>query len=674
MLSKILVVYLALLMKHVASDHVDFKYNGFSNANMRVDGIAEITPSGLLRLTKAPENENYEKGHAFYRDPINLKNSSNGNVLSFSTTFVFAIAPRYPIIGMPGMAFVLSPSKDLHGAQAGRYLGLLNSSNNGNVSNHIIAIELDITISSEFGDINDNHVGIDINSLRSVNASMVSYYAKEKGGFKNLSLISGEPMQVWVEYNGVDQKLDVTLSPINVPKPSFPLLSSKVNISMVVADQMYAGFSSSAGQFATFHYVLGWSFKSNGQAQALNLSSLPRLPRIGPKKKPKNLTIGLPLILTALALTAISCTVYIVSRRIKFAEILEDWELQYGLHRFSYKDLFVATKGFRDQALLGSGGFGRVYKGVLPNSKTEVAVKKISHESTKDMREFIAEIVSISKLRHRNLVPFLGYCRRKGELLLVSEFMPNGSLDKLLFDQPKSILNWSQRFQTIKGVASGLFYLHEGWEQLIIHKDVKVSNVLLDSKMNGRLGDFGLPRLYDQGTDPRGNRVVGTLGYIAPELAKTGKETRSTDVFAFGTILLEVACGRRPIERRASANELVLVDWVLQCWRKGLILQTRDPNLETAGYVVEEMELVLKLGLLCSHPVSAARPSMRQVIQFLEGRVAVPELELQRFSDSVLAGGNDDGFDDFVMSYPSSVNKDFSQFPSAVDSLLSRGS
>ena len=156
-------------------------------------------------------------------------------------------------------------------------------------------------------------------------------------------------------------------------------------------------------------------------------------------------------------------------------------------------------------------------------------------------------------------MPLLGYCRRKGELLLVYDYMSNGSLDKYLFNQPHVTLSWSQRFQVIKGAASGLLYLHEGWDQVVIHRDVKVSNVLLDGELNGRLGDFGLARLYDHRTDPQTTHVVGTLGYLAPEYTRSNKATTSTDVYAFGAFMLEVACGRRPIQ----ANEdSILVDWV----------------------------------------------------------------------------------------------------------------
>ncbi|XP_058099354.1 L-type lectin-domain containing receptor kinase SIT2-like isoform X2 [Magnolia sinica] len=369
---------------------------------------------------------------------------------------------------------------------------------------------------------------------------------------------------------------------------------------------------------------------------------------------------------------AISTIGLIVRRKIKFTEILEDWEHQYGPHRFSYKDLFMATKGFTDKELLGFGGFGRVYRGILSDSKMEVAVKRVSHESRQGMREFISEIVSLGRLRHRNLVQLLGYCRRKRELLLVYDFMPNGSLDKFLFDHPKSMLSWNQRFRIVKGVASGLLYLHEEWEQVVLHRDIKASNVLLDREMNGRLGDFGLARLYDHGTDPQTTHMVGTFGYLAPELTGTGKVTTSTDVFAFGAFMLEVACGRRPINPRSSSEEMILVEWVSECWRKGTILAAADPKLGL-DFEVEEMELVMKLGLLCSHPSSAERPTMRQVMQFLDGDAPLPKLSWHGLGAAILAVGHLKGTDDLRLLYPSSFEQGFASTSSVMESVLSGG-
>ncbi|KAK8303572.1 hypothetical protein V6Z11_D04G159400 [Gossypium hirsutum] len=663
-----LAILLTLLLTSLADmDDVGFIYNGFLSANLSLDGIAKLTSCGLLKLTN--ETGRYEKGGAFYPHLINFKNSTNRSVSSFSTTFVFAIISESQAFGGHGIAFAISPTRGHPEAVPYEYLGLFNESNNGNGTNHVIAIELDTVQSDNFNDINNNHVGIDINGLNSTYSFPAGYYKDGSRQFRNLSMIDGKRIQIWVEYHGREKRMDVTLAPSGVSKPKTPLLSSPLDLSSIVNSEMYVGFSSSTGALISSHYVLGWSFKMNGQAQELTLSRLPKLPRLGPKKKSRLLTNGLPLVLASVILAGVSSVVYFVRRKRKFAEIVEDWELEYGPHRFKFKDLYVATKGFKDKELLGAGGFGRVYKGVLPTTKLEVAVKRVSRESKQGMKEFIAEIVSIGRLRHRNLVQLLGYCRRQGELLLVYDYMPNGSLDKYLYNQPKLTLNWSQRFRVIKGVASGLFYLHEEWEQVVIHRDVKASNILLDSGLNGRLGDFGLARLYDHGTEPQTTHVVGTVGYLAPELTRTGEATPCTDVFAFGAFLLEVACGRRPISQ--SSTDVILVDWVYSCWRKGDILEAKDPNLGS-DCVAEEVELILKLGLICSQSEPEARPTMRHIVQFLEGDIPFPRMSSLRLSSGI-AFSHRTGFDEFAMLYTSSLNNKFSHSSSAEASLLSGG-
>ncbi|GMP50854.1 hypothetical protein CsSME_00017298 [Camellia sinensis var. sinensis] len=662
-------VCLLLLLPLAASEDFGFTFNGFRSSNLTLDGVAEFTPNGLLALTNGTKQQ---IGHAFFPNPITFKTSPNSPSLSFSTTFVFSIIPQYPNLSGHGIVFIVSPTRALPEALPSQYLGLFNKNNNDNASNHFVAVELDTIYNSEFNDIDENHVGIDINSLVSKKSERAGYYDDQNGQFHNLTLISGKEMQVWVDYDGVKKQMNVTMAPINTAKPRKPLCSMFYDLSSIVNETMYVGFSSSTGSVETSHYVLGWSFQLNGEARPLDLSRLPKLPRIGPKKISKFLTIGLPIICLMSVFGVMAGVVFYVRRKRKFAEVLEDWELAYGPHRFKYKDLYIATKGFREKELLGIGGFGKVYRGILPVSKIEIAVKRVSHESRQGMREFVAEIVSIGRLRHRNLVQLLGYCRRKGELLLVYDYMPNGSLDKFLFGQPKSTLNWQQRFRVIKGVASGLFYLHEEWEQVVVHRDVKASNVLLDSDLNGRLGDFGLARLHDHGTDPQTTHVVGTLGYLAPEHTRTGKATTSADVYAFGAFLLEMGCGRRPIEPSAPIEHLILVDWVFSLWSGGEIFRAIDPKLGSE-YVAEEVELVLKLGLLCSHSEPAVRPSMRQIVQFLEGDVQLPELTCLEISATGLTFAKRERFDDFAMAYPSSMEKAFSQSSSVAESLLSGG-
>ncbi|CAD5167186.1 unnamed protein product [Musa acuminata subsp. malaccensis] len=633
------------------SESHEFIFNGFRGANLTLDGVASITSSGLLRITNATTQV---KGHAFRPSPLRFRDQTTGKIFSFSTTFVFGFIPELANLSGHGIVFLISPTKDFSRAFGSRFLGLFNPSNNGNSSDHILGIELDTIYDPEFQDIDDNHVGIDINSLTSNSSHTAGYYADDSGLFKALSLINGEALQVWIDYDAQEMLLNVTLASIQMTKPQKPLLSAIIDLSSVLTGPMYVGFSSSTGSLLTSHYILGWSFKMNGVAQALDYSLLPSLPRVRPKRGSKALTISLPLASAGLVLIVVGVVAFIVRWRIKYAEVREDWELEYGPHRFSYKDLYEATKGFEDEDLLGIGGFGKVYKGVLQTSKSEIAVKRVSHESRQGMREFVAEIVSIGRLRHRNLVQLLGYCRRKGELLLVYDYMPNGSLDKFLYGQDKPTLDWATRFRIIKGVASGLLYLHEDWEQVVIHRDIKASNVLLDHELNGRLSDFGLAKLYDRGTDPQTTGIAGTMGYLAPELPRTGKATTMTDLFAFGVFILEVACGRRPVDSMADEQHLVLLDWVVDNWRKGSILETRDPRLGEE-LVVEEVELVLNLGLLCSHPLPAARPSMRQVVRYLEGHAPLPELSPTYLSFGGLALLRNDGFDEYCMSYPSSV-------------------
>uniref|UniRef100_A0A0E0GUD1 Protein kinase domain-containing protein n=1 Tax=Oryza nivara TaxID=4536 RepID=A0A0E0GUD1_ORYNI len=617
----------------VANGAVDeFAYNGFAGAGdgeLVLDGAASVTPDGLLRLTGGSG----EKGHAFYARSLGFRNGSGGGggVRSFTSTFVFGIMSSFTDLAGHGIAFAVSSTRDFSGAAAAEYLGLFNRATNGDpASGRVLAVELDTMYTPEFRDIDDNHVGVD----------------------------------VWVEYDAGDARLDVTLHQLTKPKPARPLLSVKpANLSAAFSDQMYVGFSSSTGSDDTSHYVLGWSFSLSGIAQDLDYAKLPSLPPVtatAASTKHMPVKIWLPVSLSVTVVAAIVMfLLFRRQRRAIYVELVEDWEVEFGPHRFAYKDLHKATKGFHDDMVLGVGGFGKVYKGVMPGSGIDVAIKKICHDSKQGMREFIAEIVSLGRLRHRNIVQLLGYCRRKGELLLVYDYMINGSLDKYLYGEGKPILNWAQRINIIKGASSGLLYLHEEWEQVVIHRDIKASNVLLDSNMNRRLGDFGVARLYDHGAEPSTTTIVGTMGYLDPELTRTGQATTSSDVFAFGAFVLEVVCGRRPVQPRAAAGgeRLVLVDWVLRSWRSGEIAGAVDARLG-GGFAAGEAEAMLKLALLCTHRLPAARPGMRRVVQWLDGGGGDVLDQLSPGHMDVAAPAflchDDDDDDDFVaMSFPS---------------------
>ena len=623
-----LLLFLTLHRLRLAAAAVDqFTFDGFAGANLTLDGTAAVTADGFLRLTNGTT---LLKGHAFYPSPLRFRRdaASGGGARSFSAAFVFGIASEYADLSSPGLAFVVAKSKDFSAALQSQYMGLANAANNGNATNHFLAVELDTIVNAEFGDMSNNHVGINVNGLVSRVADNAGYYEDGTGAFRNMSLLNRTAAQVWVDFDARASLVNVTMAPLELPKPRKPLLSTAVNLSAIIeGEEAFVGFSSSTGVVSSRHYVLAWSFKmDDGPAPPLNISKLPALPVAIPKPDPsKTLKIVLPIASAALVLALVIAVLVIRRRWHKYAELKEDWEATFGPHRFSYKDLFHATSGFCDERLLGIGGFGRVYRGVLPVSGVEVAVKKVSHESRQGMKEFVAEVATIGRLRHRNLVQLLGYCRRQGELLLVYDYMPNGSLDKFLHHRNSLILNWGQRFRIIRGVACSLLYLHEDWEQVVLHRDIKASNVLLDAEMNGRLGDFGLARLYDHGTDPHTTHVVGTMGYLAPEVGHTGRASKASDVFALGVFMLEVACGRRPVVQDEHGDHHLLVDWVAEQWRRGTVVDTVDPRLR-GDFAVEEAGLVLKLSLLCSHPLPGARPGIRQITQFLDGSAPLPEL------------------------------------------------
>ncbi|CAN6830831.1 unnamed protein product [Brassica oleracea] len=454
-----------MIMSHKIVSHVLFMVTLFCFTENSYGKLIMEGPAGYMNgFTTLTNTKKHAYGQAFEESPFPFKNSTNGTLTSFSFTFFFAIVPEHK-------------NKGSHDS-----------------SNHIIAVELDIHKDDEFGDIDDNHVGININGMRSKISASAGYY---------------------------DQK------------------------ALIVA------------------------------------------------------------------LAASALTVFFYKRHKKVLEVLEEWEIECGPHRFAYKELSKATNGFKH--LLGKGGFGQVFKGTLQGSETKIAVKRVSHGSSQGMREFMAEIATIGRLRHPNLVRLLGYCRYKEELYLVYDFMPNGSLDRYLYaESDQEQLTWDQRFKIIKDVSSALAYLHHGWLQVVVHRDIKPANVLIDDKMNASLGDFGLAKLYDQGSEAQTSRVAGTFGYMAPELMRTGRPTTGTDVYAFGVFMLEVSCGRKLFEPRAEPEEVVLADWTINRWENGDIVEAASERI-IQDHDKGQLELVLKLGVLCSHQAEENREDGKMV-------------------------------------------------------------
>nr|TKR98392.1 lectin protein kinase [Populus alba] len=259
---------------------VEFLFNGFngSEANFTLDKVSITKPSGLLRLTNKTQNA---VGHAFYSEKVRMLNrssSSSMNASSFSTAFVFQIISPSKGEGGFGFAFTLSPSDRLPEAEAGHYLGLFNSTNDGFSSNYIFAVEFDtVNGFNKSTDSVGNHVGININSVDSKAGKPAAYNddVNRLDSSEELMLDSGKPIQAWVEYNGVTKRINVTIAPMDHDKPIQPLISFQQDLSTYVKEDMYVGFSASTGNKASSHYILGWSFSTKGEAPLLNLSRLP---------------------------------------------------------------------------------------------------------------------------------------------------------------------------------------------------------------------------------------------------------------------------------------------------------------------------------------------------------------------------------------------------------------
>ncbi|PON85820.1 S-receptor-like serine/threonine-protein kinase [Trema orientale] len=292
---------------------------------------------------------------------------------------------------------------------------------------------------------------------------------------------------------------------------------------------------------------------------------------------------------------------------------------------FDFGDILVATDNFNITNKLGQGGFGSVYKGKLHDGR-EIAVKRLSSSSGQGIEEFKNEISLISKLQHRNLVKLFGCCIEKEERLLIYEFLPNKSLDFFVFDPTRRArLTWATRFNIIHGVARGLLYLHRDSCLRIIHRDMKVSNILLDEKMNPKISDFGLARIF-QGTLDLANthRVVGTLGYMSPEYAMGGVFSEKSDVFSFGVLLLEIVSGRKNANFHYYDQHLSLISLAWQLWSESRALDLVD-ELLTKSYPSVEVMRCIHVGLLCVQDHAADRPSMPDVVLMLSKETDRPQ-------------------------------------------------
>ncbi|XP_022877603.1 G-type lectin S-receptor-like serine/threonine-protein kinase At4g27290 isoform X1 [Olea europaea var. sylvestris] len=292
---------------------------------------------------------------------------------------------------------------------------------------------------------------------------------------------------------------------------------------------------------------------------------------------------------------------------------------------FDLYTISKATNNFSVNNKLGEGGFGHVYKGLFEEGQ-EIAVKRLSRNSFQGLDEFKSEVICIAKHQHRNLVKLLGCCIEGEEKMLIYEYMPNRSLDLILFDPMQSaVLDWPKRFHIINGIAQGLMYLHQDSRLRIIHRDLKASNILLDSDMNPKISDFGLARCFGGNeTGANTSRVVGTYGYMSPEYAIDGHFSVKSDVYSFGVLVLEIVSGKRNrgFSHRDHHHNLLGHAWRL--YKEGRSLELVNAHLDVSGYLSEVLRSI-HVGLLCVQQCPQDRPSMSVAVSMLANEGLLPQ-------------------------------------------------
>ncbi|XP_060674801.1 L-type lectin-domain containing receptor kinase IX.1-like [Ziziphus jujuba] len=580
------------------------------NPNVLYQGAAE--PSvGAVELI---DNVNYlcRVGRVISADRVRLWDAGTRKLSDFTTHFSFYIDTLGRTPYGAGLAFFLAP----HGFQippnsAGSFLGLFNTTTSDSTKNQIVHVEFDSFADTEW-DPTYEHVGINNNSVSSV--VTIPW---------NASFHSGDTADVWINYNATTHNLSVSwMYQKTSNAKENTSLSYQINLMEVLPEWVTVGFSAGTGRYIERNVLQSWDFSSSLDIKETDNQNS------GKTKLVVALTVSGGVLIAGVVMAFVLWKRKKKNREetetVNTTSINVDLERGAGPRRFSYLDLVSATNNFSNDKKLGKGGFGTVYKGYLKDLNMVVAVKKFSGGSKQGKKEYITEVKVISSLRHRNLVQLIGWCHDKGEFLLVYEFMPNGSLDSHLFGK-KSLLVWGVRYKISLGIASALMYLHEEWEQCVVHRDIKSSNVMLDANFNVKLGDFGLARLMDHELAPKTTGLAGTLGYMAPEYISTGRASKESDVYSFGVVALEITTGRKSADRIEEDSEIGLVEWVWNLYGKGKLEMVVDEKLHME-FDPRQVECLMIVGLWCAHPDQSLRPSIRQAIHVLNFEAELPNL------------------------------------------------
>ncbi|KAK9111353.1 hypothetical protein Scep_018872 [Stephania cephalantha] len=332
---------------------------------------------------------------------------------------------------------------------------------------------------------------------------------------------------------------------------------------------------------------------------------------------------------SALSLAIVAIFVYLYRRVHEKHDIFVDvaaedeCKVSYGqLKKFSWRELQLATDNFSENNVIGQGGFGKVYKGVLLDRRVIAVKRLIDYHNPGGEAAFHREVELISVAVHRNLLRLIGFCTTASERILVYPFMKNLSVAYRLRDlKPgENGLDWATRKHVAFGIAHGLEYLHDHCDPKIIHRDLKTANILLDDEFEAVLGDFGLAKVVDTKLTHVTTQVRGTMGHIAPEYLSTGKSSEKTDVFGYGITLLELVTGQRAIDfsRLEEEEDVLLLDHIKKLLREKRLQDIVDRNLK-AEYDPTEVETIVRVALLCTQSSPEERPKMAEVVNMLQG-------------------------------------------------------
>ncbi|KAI3457915.1 hypothetical protein Pfo_014578 [Paulownia fortunei] len=593
----------------------DFSPSNPRTINQDITLLGSAAISAEKGCVQIPENNlQYSAGRAIYSSPVRLLDPNTRVPASFNTTFSFQIQnpSNSSESSSGGLSFIITPDEFTVG-RPGPWLGMLNDACEDEYK--VVAVEFDTRMNPEFGDLNDNHVGINLGSIVSATAINASEFG--------IHLNDGTVHRAWLIYDGYRKFLEIYLGPDGTVLPTRAVYSGNLDLSPYLNEYMFIGFSGSTGNYHTqIHSICSWNFTSVSQAflrvpstesceSKITLDNGENYQKFS-SKTPSSFYIFVAVVVLVLV---IMINLYFNSKPKEkhnyddIAVVPKEKQRPSPPNRarkFSLAEISSATRGFGKLQILGSDARSVTYKGTLLNG-CNVAVKRISSKffisRLSDRRRMIKEVKAVGKIRHPNLVPIRGWCFDHQETIVVYDFVPNGSLDKWLFGF--GVLPWTRRFKVVKDVAEALSYLHS---KELAHKNVKTSSVFLDISFRALLGDYG---------------------FVLSSIESTRFESlvsQKVDVFEFGVLVLEVVSG---LGRRSNPGELDLLDLAWAMHERDEKAKLVDRRM---GPVVnpDQAIRVLEVGLMCTLNDNKGRPSMEEVVEYLNLERPVPELPPSR--------------------------------------------